>query len=119
MKLLWLLVLHSASGAAFACTPPLPDERLAREGRNVIIGKVVSPGFTQSRPDGMPEMLVKIERLEILSGRTPATVSAVSPCALPLQLGERVVVATFAGRRYVYPADMYEESFKQVHRRER
>ena len=99
--------------------PPLPSEAFAREGRNVIIGKVDGASFVQNRNDAAPEMLIRIERLEILSGKAPIVVTAVVPCAMPLAPGERVVVATFYGRRYVYPADMYEESFRNAHHRKR
>ena len=114
-----LSVVALGNGQAIACTPPFPSEAMAREYRNVILGKVDSSGFTQQRGDAAAELLIRVERLEILSGNTPGTVTAVVPCSVPLRLGERVIVATHNGRRFVYPADMYEKSFRSIHDRKR
>ncbi|RYG93487.1 MAG: hypothetical protein EON58_18210 [Alphaproteobacteria bacterium] len=114
-KPLIVLLIAFFSGNAMACSPPPPSKAFAREGRNVIIGKVNGRGFVQPREAGMPEMLISVERVELLSGKAPSVVTAVVPCAFPLALGARVVVVTFDHRRYVYPAEMYEESFRSVH----
>ena len=116
-----------------ACIPAFPSEQLAREGRNVVIGEVENTypserpvgatvaglSSTNSRSLASPELLVKVKGIEVLTGMAPRVITAVSPCALPLQPGERVVVATYNGRRIVYPADMYEESFRAAHGRKR
>ena len=128
-----VLAIAMATGDAAACMPAFPSDDLARDGRNVIIGVVLSSA-TVARPTGAPaigitstnsmslaapEMLVKVQVLEVLHGKAPATVTAVSPCRLPLKRGERVVVGTYEGRRAAYPADMYEQSFRIFYRRAR
>ena len=129
----FLLLIAMSAGEAFACMPAFPDEELARAGHNVLIGTVESTSFVQRPPKAAvvglsstnnrslakPEMLVRVTLIELLQGKAPATVTAVSPCALPLPAGERVVVATYRGRRVAYPAGMYEEAFRNVHGLER
>ena len=125
------ILLAMAAGQVTACMPAFPSEELAREGQNVLIGTVLSISFVP-RPKGAsvpalsssnslslaaPELLVKVKKIKLLHGRVPSTVTAVSPCALPLQVGERVIVATYAGRRVAFPADMYEDSFRKVYGR--
>ena len=128
-----ILLLAVLSMPASACMPAFPSEQLAREGRNVLVGTVESSSFvprptgtggipltsSNSRSQAAPELLVKVRTLEILAGKAPALVTGVSPCHLPLQVGERVVVATYYGRRVVFPADMYEDSYRAVYPRGR
>lgn len=112
-------------GSSHACMPVFPDEEYADEGRNVVIG-TVEETYSKARPAGAgipltstnsysqraPELLVKVQVTETLRGEAPANVTAVSPCRLPLRAGDRVVVATYYGRRIAHPADMYEDSFR-------
>ena len=123
MKLTCRLTLIALSllfaGRASACQPPIPTPGFAKIFKNVVIGTIASPGFVQHMPNAGPELLFKIQRIQILSGTAPATITAVAPCGIPYQVGERVVVGTYMGRRSVYPADMYEESFRTAHRGER
>ena len=123
-----LLLLALGSGQVLACMPAFPSDELAREGRNILIGTVESrssvkrpegtavPGLssTNSRSLAAPELLVTVKTIEILRGTAPGTVTAVSPCHLPLRSGDRVVVATYAGRRVAFPAEMYEDSYRGV-----
>jgi hypothetical protein len=125
-----VLAVSMVIGEAAACTSPFPSKEHAREGRNVIIGVALSSARV-ARPAGAPaigiassnsmslaapELLVRVQVLEVIHGKAPATVTAVSPCHLPLKPGERVLVATYSGRRAVYPADWYEQSFRTVYR---
>jgi hypothetical protein len=124
-----LLFLALFAGQAAACMPAFPSEELAREGRNILIGKVEStrvaprpkaasaPALSSidTRQLAAPELLVNVRMIRLLSGRAPATVTAVSPCQLPLKPGEKVVVATYSGRRVAFPANMYEESYLKVY----
>ena len=123
-----VLLLALCSGQAFACMPAFPSDDLAREGRNILVGTVESYSLvkrpegtavpalssTNSRSLAAPELLVKVKKIETLQGTAPATVTAVSPCHLPLRAGDRVVVATYAGRRVAFPAEMYEDSYRGV-----
>ena len=125
----WVLLGVAFVSEAFACTVAPADDEFARSGRNVIIGTVVSTKFaarpsnasvgaiasTSTHQLGDFELLVKVKVRETLHGTAPSVVTAVSPCALPLQGGERVVVATYSGRRNVFPASMYEHSFRAVY----
>ena len=128
-----LFPLAIFAGEAFACMPAFPSEELARGGRNVLVGTVESKSFVQ-RPPGAsvaglsstnnrslakPELLVRIRTLQLIHGKATPVITAVSPCALPLRVGERVVVATYSGRRIAFPADMYEESFRRAHAHDR
>ena len=123
MKLKFLPIVAILSilfaGKALACQPPIPTNGFAKIFSNVAIGTIAGPGFVQRIPNAEPELLFKVKRIEILSGTVPATINAVAPCGAPFNVGERVVVATYQGRRSVYPADMYEESFRAVHGRKR
>jgi len=116
-----------------ACMGAFPSESLAKKGRNIVVGTVLSTKFverptnaavvgvasTNSRSLSQPEMLAKVEVQEILKGKAPGVVTAVSPCSFPLKIGERVVVATYDGRRVVFPSHMYEASFRSVYGDER
>jgi hypothetical protein len=124
------LLLTLGSGPVLACMPAFPSTELAQEGRNILIGTVEShrsverpegaaaPALfsTNSRSLAAPELLVTVKRVEVLRGTAPDTVTAVSPCHLPLRAGDRVVVATYAGRRVAFPAEMYEDSYRAVWR---
>jgi hypothetical protein len=122
-------LLLAASAPASACMPVSPSDEFAREGRNILVGTVESTRFAErpantggipltssnSRSQAAPEFLVKVKTLEVLGGKAPAVVTAISPCHLPLQVGERVVVATYNNRRVVFPAEMYEQSYRSAH----
>ena len=122
------LLAAMTTGQVFACMPAFPSEELAREGRNILVGTVESYSFvarpkgasipalssTNSRSIAAPELLVKVKRIEMLEGEAPPVVTAVSPCHLPLHAGDRVVVAAYSGRRVAFPADMYEDSYRDA-----
>jgi len=106
------------AGEVFACQPPPPTVGFAKLFNNVVVGTIAGHGFVQRMPNEEPELLFKVRKIEILSGTTPTTITAVAPCGFPLKVGERVVVGTFSGRRYVYPSD-YEGAFRTAHGRQR
>ena len=123
------ILLAIAAGPIFACTFASPSEELAREGKNILVGTVQGSTFV-ARPKGAstpalartnshslarPELLVKVKKIEMLHGTAPPVVTAVSPCVLPVQVGDRVVVATYSGRRVAFPADWYEDSYRKVY----
>jgi hypothetical protein len=60
-----------------------------------------------------PHLRVTVRVNEALRGIAPAEISAISPCALPVREGERVVVVVFKqGYQAVYPADLAEEGLR-------
>ena len=137
MKLTWQFgisfPLFVLSTQVFACMPAQPSGSIAGQGRNVVVGTVQSSKFVP-RPRGVstallsstnsvsrdaPELLVVVTTTEIIKGVAPATVTAVSPCSLPLPDGLRVVVATYNGRRIAFPAAAWEETFRAVNRKAR
>jgi hypothetical protein len=128
-QLLLVVVLGAATGSAVACIPEPPTEALAIEAEAVSAGiiqstslvkrpvgaPVVGLASTNSRSLAMPELIAKVNVSDRMLGNDPGTVDAVLPCVLPLQAGERVIVATLRGRRVAFPADMYEEVFRSVY----
>ena len=97
---------------ALACTPPLPSESLASDAQSAAIGYVV--GVDRSSDKTKLVATVKVKNL--LWGKLGSTVFGSVPCSAPISSGERVVVGNFGGQLVVYPADMYEESFRAASR---
>ena len=87
---------------AIACTPAPPKELFARTEFLLIATAI---GSEEANTFELP---VKYKVLKVLSGKAPTTHWAGSPCHLPIQVGERVVVGTYQGRQYLYPVEFYE-----------
>ena len=103
--LVLMLCLH---GGAEACEPYPPSVDYAREASFVAIGHVID-----DREDGV-ELRVRVQVSEVLVGKPAEKLEAVSPCHIPVERGERVVVARIGEWLLVYPATMYEESFREA-----
>ncbi|WP_139202465.1 hypothetical protein [Frateuria terrea] len=54
---------------------------------------------------GYPVLLFRVVQTEQLKGTAPRVVEAISPCALPIRAGERVVVSHDGEKYWAYPAD--------------
>ena len=105
---LTILVLALAAPArTLACTPVLPTESMFQDAAIVLIGKAVSSRWV---PGARDNLLVSVKTIETLRGTVTDTLEAASPCALPIDDGERVVVVSGVERLFVYPADMYESA---------
>ena len=53
------------------------------------------------------------EVLEVLAGKAPDSFHALSPCALPIRRGERILVGRVNGMQVAFPALSTEESDSQ------
>ena len=107
-----LIIGFVLSDAALACTPALLGVTEARRAEAVFIGEAtrlqsVKPNF---------DLFVYVTPSETLKGRAEKSVRAQSPCAAPIDLGQRVVVAAWRGKFYVYPAKEYEGRFREAFR---
>ena len=96
-----------------ACSPAYPDESMARESKGLFVGTAISSRWSDERP----HLKVRVKVTEVLRGKTSGETSAISPCALPINDGERVVVVQYEDGKYdynqfVYPADMAEKVFR-------
>ena len=112
ISLALIVGLFVMPGAAWACTPALMGVTEARRAETVFIGEVirlqsVKPNF---------DFFVYVNPLEALKGRADKSVRAQSPCSAPIDLGQRVVVAAWHGKFYVYPAKEYEGRFREAFR---
>ena len=92
------------STRATACTPAPPKEFFAHTEFLLIATAI---GTKEANTWELP---VKYQVVKVLSGKAPATHWAGSPCHLPIQIGERVVVGTYEGKQYLYPAELYEDA---------
>lgn len=77
--------------------PDLEAEYLGGESANVT-------GMAR----GYPLLLVRVAQTESLKGRAPKIVEATSPCALPIVIGDKVLVAQLQGEFVAYPADFLD-----------
>lgn len=107
--ILGLLIMH---GAVYACSPAPLGVTEARSAETAFIGKVtrlkwVKPNF---------DLFVYATPVESLRGLADKSIKAQSPCSAPIELGQRVVVASWKGKFYVYPAKEYEDRFKEAFR---
>lgn len=96
-----------------ACSPNYPNESMARESKGLFVGTAISSRWSDKRP----HLKVRIKVTEVLRGRASGEILAISPCALPINDGERVVVVQYEDGKYdydqvVYPADMAEKLFR-------
>lgn len=112
LLVLTVLVLTMPS-YALACSPAYPDESMARESKGLFVGTAISSRWSDERP----HLKVRVKVTEVLRGRASGEIFAISPCALPIKDGERVVVVQYEDGKYdydqvVYPADMAEKVFR-------
>jgi hypothetical protein len=96
-----------------ACSPASPNESMARESKGLFVGTAISSRWSDERP----HLKVRVKVTEVLRGKASGEIFAISPCALPINDGERVVVVQYTDGKYeynqvVYPADMGEKAFR-------
>jgi len=96
-----------------ACSPANPSESMARESKGLFIGTAISTRWSDERP----QLTVRVKVTEVIRGKASGEIFAISPCALPINEGERVVVVQYEDGKYdynqfVYPADMAEKIFR-------
>lgn len=99
-----------ASDAVLACSPAPVGIREARRADVVFVGEAtrlqrVKPTF---------DLFVHVAPTETLKGKPMPDTRARSPCGAPIGMGQRVVVASWRGVFYVYPAAEYEERFRKA-----
>jgi|SRR5690348_13824383 len=116
-RLFLLTVLTAKPLASMACTPMDPSVAYARQATFAAIGHEVGQR-TLSYPHPL-QLIVRVSVSETLFGEPVAHVDAVSPCVFPLRPHEKVVVARIQGKLVVYPADLYEQSFRLAFRKGR
>lgn len=70
---------------------------------------------------GYPLFILRVVQTDRLKGNAPQTVEAISPCALPVEAGEKVSVSHRKGQYRVYPADLpgYKEAVREALRDDR
>lgn len=112
VSLALIVVLLTMSSTALACTAAPVRITEARRAEIVFIGEAtrlqtVEPNY---------ELFVYVTPSETLKGRADESVRAQSPCSEPIELGQRVVVAAWRGKFYVYPAKDLEERFREAFR---
>jgi hypothetical protein len=103
------LLLATLPGQSLACTPLRPSEAIGRDAERVLIGVTTSRSRMSERPF---EALVDIKIVEVVKGHAVKAITAVSPCALPLKRGEKVVAVSVNKRWIAYPFDMYEKPIR-------
>jgi hypothetical protein len=103
-----------AAGSA-ACEPGPPDVQSAEA---IFVGYVTGERWPDLEAQyaggakasavgtarGYPLLILRVVQTESLAGASPQIVEAVSPCALPINAGERVVVWRNDGKYSAYPA---------------
>jgi hypothetical protein len=109
-RVLLAITLSGTSLASVACTPFEPSVSYAQQASFAAVGHAVSNRWVSSRG----ELRVSVAVDKVLVGHAPGRSEGVSPCAFPIKEGARVVVARIRGELVVYPADMYERSFRQA-----
>lgn len=109
-RLLLAITLSGTSLASAACTPFEPSVPYAQRASFAAVGRALSNHWINSRG----ELRVRVAVDQVLVGHAPSNTEGVSPCAFPINDGERVIVAQIYGELVVYPADMYERSFRQA-----
>ena len=87
-----------------ACTPAPPKEFFA-DTEFLLMATAVG-----SKEAGTLELPVEYKILKVLSGKAPASHWAGSLCHAPIQIGERIVVGTYQGKQYLYPAELYKDA---------
>jgi len=98
------IILVAAFLPANACTPAIPSaEHIARSSM-VAYGIAIS----DRRDQPSTSLLVTVDVKRARKGNPPDSVEARSPCALPIKIGETVVVLLIGNDWLAYPADMYE-----------
>jgi hypothetical protein len=98
------IILLVASIAAIACTPATPSASHIARSSIVAYGIAVSDHWDQSSTS----LRVGVDVKHARKGNAPSSVEALSPCALPIKIGETVVVFMIGDDWVVYPADMYK-----------
>lgn len=124
-----LVVILSSSFAAnvLACQPAPPS---VRSSDAIFVGYVTGERWpdleaeysggtnasTLGNARGYPLLLLRVVQTERLKGNAPHIVEAISPCALPVEAGERVFVSHIDGEYRVYPADIpgYEKAVREA-----
>lgn len=126
------LFLSSSAANVAACEPAPPS---ARGSDAIFVGYVTGERWpdleaeyaggakasTIGNARGYPMLLLRVVQTERLKGNAPHIVEAVSPCALPIKAGERVVVSHSSGGYGVYPAAMVggEQAIRKALRKNR
>jgi hypothetical protein len=115
---LFILVVFAADPlVSMACEPLGPSVAYAREATFAAIGHEAGQ-HTLSYPHPL-QLIVRVAVNETLVGDPVAHVDAVSPCVFPIRPHEEVVVARIDGSLVVYPAEIYEKSFRLAFRKGR
>jgi hypothetical protein len=104
------IVALALPSCVLACSPAYPDESMARESKGLFVGTAISSRWSDERPN----LKVRVKVTEVLRGRASGEIFAISPCALPIKNGERVVVVQYKDGQYdykqvVYTAEMAEK----------
>jgi hypothetical protein len=115
---------------AMACEPGPPDVQAADA---LFVGYVTGERWPDMENEylrganaskvgnarGYPMLLLRIAQTESLKGHAPDVVEAISPCALPIQAGERVLVEHSKGEYRVYPSNLFgsEQAARNVLRK--
>jgi DMSO/TMAO reductase YedYZ molybdopterin-dependent catalytic subunit len=111
------IVLLAASLASMACTSMDNSVMYAKEATFAAIGYEAGQRMV-SFPNPL-QLIVRVTVNETLVGEPVRHLEAISPCALPIRDHEKVVVAHIQGKLVVYPADIYEQSFRLAFRKGR
>ena len=98
------LGLLAAPFAAVACSPPMPSISHAADASWVAYGVAKGKRWDQASSSLYVSVAVK----HLRKGAAPRQIEAVSPCGLPIDSGDIVVVFKFGNRIVVYPAKAYE-----------
>ena len=124
-----LLVVFSFAFTAnvAACQPAPPS---VRNSDAIFVGYVTGERWpdleaeysggmkasTVGNARGYPLLMLRVVQTERLKGDAPQIVEAISPCALPIEAGERVLVSHLDGEYRIYPADMpgYEQAVREA-----
>ena len=106
------MLLLFAPSSVLACSPAPVGVTEARRAEVVLIGEATRLQWVKPALD----LFVYVTPTETLKGVSRADIKALSPCGGPIELGQRVVVASWQGRFYVYPAAEYEARFRDATR---
>ncbi|GEM_PF-5017835 len=108
------VVLWMALGNAVACTPPPFNTTEVQRAEIVALGVVERA----APPSSSYEMAVWIQPVETLKGSAQPRMEAISPCALPMAPGQRVIVLKYRSGALAYGATEYAEALtrRALHR---
>ena len=112
---IFVLCVSVLPAAGTACEPGPPNVKISDA---IFIGYVTGERWPDLEAEyaggkkasdvgnarGYPMLVVRVLQTEPLKGRAPKVVEATSPCGLPFQPGDRVVVNHINEEYRVYPA---------------